>query len=537
MSTQLGEESACSQGQDVPAGAAETGLRSALIWIQKALLDVDRLDDAEAVVRRLWILSRGMRLRTMLLHESGRSLQADAAEGFAALDGDPGPALAQVVAPLDPQGLFAAVAAEKTVYSGPRPRQGLPVDLILRMGKESPAWCLLIPLPQRRRWGRFLYVDAMPAQLEDILRLDPVARFAVLQLRAAQRQPHRPGLRVRSFQESALRDRLTSSRGSELPSGAEDPTVPDAPRTGIDRLSRKRHPVRDAFPPPAPERFDEQGRLIQPLPAAEIESRVGSLPQLPPTASLVLSLLDDPETTVTALEEVLGGDPDLQQRFLHIANSSQFGALRACDTVSEAIVRLGFSAIRSWLLATATRKLFLPGEASATQRALWQQSVVAAVAAQRLAEQSQVTDGETGFVGGLLQNVGMLLMAQDHREVFEAMLTQASEAGQPLHEVERARLGFDHADLSALLLARWGLPGQLVEAVRLHHRLDTAEEHERLAALIALAEALAQQAAAKEAPGALLESREATLLGLQPRDVTELSRRLEPMLLDTNLMS
>lgn len=277
--------------------------------------------------------------------------------------------------------------------------------------------------------------------------------------------------------------------------------------------------------------------MVQRLPASEIEGRVGQLPELPAAAGLVLTLLDDPDTTVTTLEEVIAGDAQLEQRFLHIANSSQFGAMRECETVGEAIVRLGFTAIRSWLLATATRRLFLLENASAPQRAMWQQTVVAALAAQRLAERTNASDPETAFLGGLLQNVGLLLIARNHPDVFEEIVARANEENLPIHEVERVRLGFDHADLSAILMRRWGLPAELVAAVGVHHRLEEAGPEKRLGALIALAEGLAQRAAAKEPPGELLEAPEVDLLGLDASDITSLSRRLEPMMLDRNLMS
>jgi HD-like signal output (HDOD) protein len=49
----------------------------------------------------------------------------------------------------------------------------------------------------------------------------------------------------------------------------------------------------------------------------------------------------------------------------------------------------------------------------------------------------------------------------------------------------------DHAQLGARLLARWGLPENIVAAVRHHHHLPGAEPFQHLAATIHLADALA----------------------------------------------
>jgi HD-like signal output (HDOD) protein len=45
----------------------------------------------------------------------------------------------------------------------------------------------------------------------------------------------------------------------------------------------------------------------------------------------------------------------------------------------------------------------------------------------------------------------------------------------PFDEAERRVLGIDHAEVGAVLLESWGLPADIVEAVRYHHRPDDFE--------------------------------------------------------------
>jgi HD-like signal output (HDOD) protein len=65
-------------------------------------------------------------------------------------------------------------------------------------------------------------------------------------------------------------------------------------------------------------------------------------------------------------------------------------------------------------------------------------------------------------------------------EAYDALLARAEADGRPLHELEQQELGFTHADAGGYLLARWGLPAQVIELVAAHNApaLFTLEENE-----------------------------------------------------------
>jgi HD-like signal output (HDOD) protein len=123
---------------------------------------------------------------------------------------------------------------------------------------------------------------------------------------------------------------------------------------------------------------------------------------------------------------------------------------------------------------------------------IWRQSVMSAMAGQLVAQAIGRSNPDSVFIGGLMQNIGQLVLARSHPELFQDILNDSSNRGLPYHVVERDRLGFDHGELGALLIKEWNLSQELEEAVRWHHRFaEEGAESDRIAAMIALGEEIA----------------------------------------------
>jgi HD-like signal output (HDOD) protein len=85
---------------------------------------------------------------------------------------------------------------------------------------------------------------------------------------------------------------------------------------------------------------------------------------------------------------------------------------------------------------------------------------------------SQSQTDKDAFTAGLLHDVGMLVLASHDPAGLAATLASAQEQQRPVYQVERERQGLTHADVGAHLLALWGLPPTVIEAVASHHDED-----------------------------------------------------------------
>jgi HD-like signal output (HDOD) protein len=274
----------------------------------------------------------------------------------------------------------------------------------------------------------------------------------------------------------------------------------------------------------------------------DILHQSGDLPAMPKAALHILSVIEDPRTTATRLEKAVAMDQALTAKILRIANSPFYGAVREIKTVSEAIVRLGFVTIRNWTLVTATKSVFLGAGAGALFHKIWRQSVLTAMAAQLVAQTVRRSEPETVFVGGLMQNIGQLVLARSQPELFQQVLSISAEEQLPYYIVEQELLGFDHGDLGALLIKEWNLSEDLEQAVRWHHRLDHPDiVCADLAAMVALGEEVAACSGSNEAEAAeestLEISQAARLLGLSPELMERLRQQSRELSIDPGLFA
>ena len=187
---------------------------------------------------------------------------------------------------------------------------------------------------------------------------------------------------------------------------------------------------------------------------------MAELPPMPSSIQEVISACDDQDMTVGQLSQVVLRDQSLTANILKLANSSFYGHARRVTTVTEAVVMLGFSAIKSLAISSHTARLLsgsLPGY-GLQQGELWRHSISVAFTARRLAVEVQLAPVEEAFVAGLLLDIGKTILSSYMENAFDEVTRISQERRVPFHEVEAELLGFDHAELGAQIASSWSFP-------------------------------------------------------------------------------
>ncbi|MEN8007190.1 MAG: HDOD domain-containing protein [Candidatus Krumholzibacteriota bacterium] len=395
--------------------------------------------------------------------------------------------------PSTDEDVFHALSKDPTVYAGPVPEKHFPLDLTLMLGRGSrDRRIIILPLPSQSHWNTFLYLDADQDTENVLAAAEILARYALARMSLLNKGiGYRKGAAEQILKTELHRRRTDLEKKARsdpgLPGdGAADPAEAD-PQAGDQSAAGTVAAASDESATTA----EREGRTGDLTPAS-ILNHSGELPALPKAACHIMAVIEDPGTTAPKLEQALAMDQALTAKVLRIANSPFYGAVREIDTVSEAIVRLGFVAIRNWTLVTAARSVFLSPGAGMLYQKIWRQSVMSAMAGQLVAQALGGSNPDSVFIGGLMQNIGQLVLARSHPELFQEIVNESSAQGMPYHVVERQRLGFDHGELGALLIKEWNLSPELEEAVRWHHGFQQAEAtNNRIAAMIALGEEVA----------------------------------------------
>ncbi|WP_083250844.1 sensor domain-containing diguanylate cyclase [Acidihalobacter aeolianus] len=98
----------------------------------------------------------------------------------------------------------------------------------------------------------------------------------------------------------------------------------------------------------------------------------------------------------------------------------------------------------------------------------WRRSLVSALVARALAVQLQVHEPEVFFQAGVLQDIGQLVLEKSDPDLYADILRR-TKSHEKLVTEETNVLGFDHAQVGAHLLKRWGISEKLCQAVRCSH--------------------------------------------------------------------
>jgi len=265
----------------------------------------------------------------------------------------------------------------------------------------------------------------------------------------------------------------------------------------------------------------------------QIAARAIKLYSRPSVAMEIVRLTEQPHVDAQRLRECIEQDPALACKILRVVNSSLFGLPGRVGDLDQALSLLGIKPLKLLVLGFSLPDNLFAEVAARELRWYWTNTLTRAVAARLLSEQLWHQPGDEAFIGGLLEDLGTLVMLRELGRPYAKFLTGVIDEHCDLGALERSTLGFDHRELTALLLARWQLPQKLVDAIAAPRDADYLAQQNsaqgELAQVLHLASLLCQlvgQRRLRVLPELLAAGRE--YRELTAARLTELVRQLQP---------
>jgi putative nucleotidyltransferase with HDIG domain len=263
-------------------------------------------------------------------------------------------------------------------------------------------------------------------------------------------------------------------------------------------------------------------------------SRTRSLPSKPKVYFEVLRELRSPDANVNLVATRIEKDAGIASKLLQVVNSLFYGRAEAVHDLKEAILFLGFEVTASIVLSleAITRFEKVPSVHELSTR-VWAHSQSVAELSRRICQSfgHDTPSCDQAFLAALLHDLGKLVLAQNFPAEFKMIAQRAVKEGKTAAEIEKDILGVSHADAGAYLLAAWGLPLPIVEAVAAHESpASTVNGPFSPAIALHLAEAMTESGKPVEEILAdypaelLLENQMESLAALMPRRQTRESR-------------
>ncbi|WP_319470158.1 HDOD domain-containing protein [uncultured Pseudodesulfovibrio sp.] len=226
----------------------------------------------------------------------------------------------------------------------------------------------------------------------------------------------------------------------------------------------------------------------------EILAQVAEVVAIPSCAPKAAALINDPKADLEELARIIEYDPGLTANLLKIVNASFFSDKRPMTTAREAIDRLGTAQVLQFVISTGVAPSYvrkIEGYDLAPTMHL-QHSATVAMAARELGRELGITVPKSTFTAGLLSGVGKTLLGAYVEVDVHQILNLAFSEGLSFDEAEDAVLGINHAELGGILLEAWGLPTEIVNAVRYHLRPDDFDGESIVLDLVHIGNALAK---------------------------------------------
>lgn len=222
---------------------------------------------------------------------------------------------------------------------------------------------------------------------------------------------------------------------------------------------------------------------------------------LPEVYLRLKQVLDDADSSMRQVADIIAYDPSLTTKLLSLVNSALFGFGQKIDTISQAVSMLGTQQIHDLALATSVTNAFknIPDEV-VNMAQFWHKSIHCGVLARLLASRCNVLDSERMFVAGLLHEIGHLVLYQHAPDKMQLALQRSRSEGRPLFVLEQELTGTDYAKVGALLMSSWGLPESLITTTRFQLVPVKATEYELQTAIVHIAATIARMSQETSSP-------------------------------------
>jgi len=189
------------------------------------------------------------------------------------------------------------------------------------------------------------------------------------------------------------------------------------------------------------------------------------LPTIPRVVQQLITALRDPDVDTRKIGAALSQDPVLTAKVLRLANSAFFGGQRSMASIDAAVALIGTQALNRLIVACGVSSSFkeIPG---IDLRVFWRDSLIAAIAANKLAPRLQA-DAEEAYTCGLLHGTGHLILCQTYPDIANAMFSGFDVLrGNELAAVEQDSFGIDHPAVGALWVESLGFPQGVADTIK-----------------------------------------------------------------------
>lgn len=223
-----------------------------------------------------------------------------------------------------------------------------------------------------------------------------------------------------------------------------------------------------------------------------IIKKIERLKPIPEVANRIMSIVEDPESSLSELSKVITYDAAVTANLLKVANSAYFGRPGRFDSVHQAIVYLGMDQVVDLVILAAGAENLKAAQSGYDlgKGDLWKYSVLSALIARDLAEKKGAGESHLIFTAALLKDIGKVILDQYVKDAFEKINTLVAEQNLTFREAEKEVIGIDHAELGGRVADAWKFSPKMVDIIQNHHRPQESTRCEVESSIVYMADTI-----------------------------------------------
>ncbi|OGJ94167.1 MAG: hypothetical protein A2487_07735 [Candidatus Raymondbacteria bacterium RifOxyC12_full_50_8] len=221
--------------------------------------------------------------------------------------------------------------------------------------------------------------------------------------------------------------------------------------------------------------------------------RITGLPTLPQVITEITRLMQNPRTSAEEVGKALIMDQALASKVLKLVNSAFYGFPGRINTITHAIVILGFNTVKNIIL-TASIFETLGGKGGGQKEfdieKFWLHSIGTGVLAREISKKLNFKFFEECFLGGLLHDLGKIILYKFMPEEMDKVLQVQKEENCLFFLAEKKALDVTHDQIGGWLTSKWNLPEDLRNAVLYHHMPMLSGKYAMMVSIVHIADIL-----------------------------------------------
>jgi len=226
----------------------------------------------------------------------------------------------------------------------------------------------------------------------------------------------------------------------------------------------------------------------------KILAGINNLPTLPTIYSTLSEAIEDPNTNTEKLAKIISTDQVSSLKILKVANSPFYGFNGKIDTITQAILYLGFREVKNIVFAITVINFFSKDKELSRFRPVdyWAHSIGVGIATRMIGSIARETKIENYFLAGIFHDIGKLLFSEFAQKEYSKVLEIVARNNCLIRDAEVEVFGIEHSKVGQILSEKWKLPLSIQNAIYYHHEGILGQTKDKLIASVHVGDIIAR---------------------------------------------